>query len=96
MLGETNKSDIDYRYQYYDVNQGVKRMPLTMLPLGKEAVINECKAKETTKKFLEGLGIMPGSVISVISEMSGNLIVSVRGSRLALNKGVAQQLHVQI
>lgn len=71
-------------------------MPLTMLPLGKEAIINVCKAKDATKKFLEGLGIIPGASISVISEMSGNLIVCVKGSRLALNKGVAQQLLVQV
>lgn len=70
-------------------------MPLTMLPIGKEAVVNECRAKEDTKKFLENLGIIPGVTISVVSEMKGNLIVNVRGSRLALNRGVAQQLIVQ-
>ncbi len=70
-------------------------MPLTMLSPGKEAIINVCKTKESTKKFLEGLGIIPGAPISVIAEMDGNLIVSVKGSRLALNKGVAQQLMVQ-
>lgn len=71
-------------------------MPLTMLPIGKEAVVNECRAKEETKKFLAGLGIVPGVSISVVSEMKGNLIVSVKGSRLALNKGVAQQLMVKL
>ncbi len=71
-------------------------MPLTMLMPGVEAVINVCKAKETTKKFLEGLGIIPGAPISVISEMGGDLIVSVKGARLALNKGVAQQLIVRV
>jgi len=67
-----------------------------MLPPGKEAIINACRAKASTKKFLEGLGIIPGVPISVISEMSGNLIVCVKGTRLALNKGVAQQLLVQM
>lgn len=71
-------------------------MPLTMLTPGREAIINVCKAKDSTKKFLEGLGIIPGVSISVISEISGNLIVCVKGSRLALNKGVAQQLLVQM
>lgn len=70
-------------------------MPLTMLPLGKEAIINVCNAKESTKKFLEGLGILPGASISVISEMSGSLIVSIKGARVALNRGVAQQLLVK-
>ncbi len=71
-------------------------MPLTMLTPGKEAIINVCKAKDSTKKFLEGLGIIPGVSISVVSEMSGNLIVSVKGSRLALNKAVAGQLLVKM
>lgn len=71
-------------------------MPLTMLSPGKEAVVGVCRAKDTTKKFLEGLGIIPGVAISVISEFSGYLIVSIKGSRLALNKGVAQQVFVQV
>lgn len=71
-------------------------MPLTMLPLGREAIVNICKTKDETRKFLEGLGIIPGVSISVISEMSGNLIVNVKGSRVAINKGIAQQLFVQI
>ncbi len=70
-------------------------MPLTMLSPGKEAVVEACRAKETTKKFLEGLGIIPGVSKSVISEFRGNLIVAIKGSRLALNRGVAQQVMVQ-
>jgi ferrous iron transport protein A len=76
--------------------KGGKAMPLTMLPIGKSAVINECRAKESTRKFLEGLGIVPGSFITVISENGGNLIVNVKESRLALSKGVAHQVLVQI
>lgn len=71
-------------------------MPLTMLPVGKEAIVNACRAKDATKKFLEGLGIIPGSSISVISQMSGNLIVCIKGARVAINRGVAQQLIVQV
>lgn len=71
-------------------------MPLSNLAIGIEAKINGCKVKDSTKKFLEGLGIVPGASIMVISEMYGNLIVSVKGSRLALNKGVVNQLTVEI
>lgn len=71
-------------------------MPLTMLPPGKEAIIRECRASEATRKFLEGLGIVPGTPISVVTEMDGNLIVNVKGSRLALSKGVAGQLFIRI
>jgi ferrous iron transport protein A len=55
-------------------------MPLTMLSPGKESVIEVCRAKDTTKKFLEGLGIIPGVTISVVSEFSGNLIVTIKGA----------------
>lgn len=71
-------------------------MPLTMLPPGKEAIVNGCRAKDATRKFLEGLGIIPGAHIAVISEMGGNLIVNVKGARVALNKGLAQQLMVEM
>ena len=71
-------------------------MPLTMLQPGIEAIINMCKVKDGTKKFLEGLGIVPGATISVVNEIDGNLIVSVKGSRLALNKGTAQMLLVEV
>ncbi len=71
-------------------------MPLTMLPPGKDAIVNACRAKDATRKFLEGLGIIPGAQIAVISEMSGNLIVNVKGARVALSKGLAQQLLVEV
>lgn len=69
-------------------------MPLTMLPVGQEAVIKVCRAKGKTKKFIEGLGIIPGTSISVISEMGGNLIISIKGTRIAINRSIAQQLIV--
>lgn len=71
-------------------------MPLTMLPVGKIAIVNECRAKDNTKKFLEGLGIVPGASISIVSEMRGNLILSIKGSRVAINRGVAQGLMVEV
>ena len=70
-------------------------MPITMLPVGKQALVKVCRAKDTTKKFLEGLGIIPGASISVVSEMNGNLIVCIKGARIAINRGVAQQLMVE-
>lgn len=71
-------------------------MPLTMLPTGIAAIIHDCRAKESTKKFLEGLGMVPGASVTVVSEHGGNLIVNVKDSRLALSKGIAQQLLVQM
>ena len=71
-------------------------MPLTMLPIGKEATVYVCRAKNATKKFLEGIGVIPGATISVVSEMNGNLIVCIKGARIAINRGIAQQLIVKV
>lgn len=71
-------------------------MPLTMLAPGQEAIIRDCRASEGTRKFLEGLGIVPGASITVVSETGGNLIVNVKGSRLALSKAIAGQLFISL
>ncbi|MCG8501526.1 MAG: ferrous iron transport protein A [Firmicutes bacterium] len=70
-------------------------MPLTMMTRGIEAIVKGCRAKDKTKKFLEGLGLVPGTKIAVVAEMKGDLIISVKGSRLAINKGIAQKLDVE-
>ena len=71
-------------------------MPLTMLPVGKEAIVTSYRSKDATKKFLEGLGVISGAPILVVSEINGSLIVSIKGSRIALSRGIAQQLIVEI
>ncbi len=70
-------------------------MPLTMLNRNVEAVLKMCQVKDATRKFLEGLGVLPGTKITVLSELNGNLIILVKGSRLAISKGVAQRLFVE-
>ncbi len=70
-------------------------MPLTMLNVGKEAVVRNFKVKEETKTFLEGLGIVSGTPILVLSEINGDLIIRVKGSKLAINKGLAQRIFVE-
>jgi len=64
MLGGTNNNDTNYHFQFS--LKGVFCLPLTMLPVGKEALVNACRAKNATKKFLEGLGIISGASISVV------------------------------
>ncbi|MBP1759783.1 MAG: iron transporter FeoA [Firmicutes bacterium] len=71
-------------------------MPLTMLDKGIEASIRRYELKDNTRKFLEGLGILPGTTVSVLSELSGNLILCVKGTRIAISKGIAQKLQVDI
>ena len=59
-------------------------MPLSMAPEGKENVICKIGGKEETRLFLERLGFVVGAIVTVISEIQGNLIVNVRIQELRL------------
>ena len=56
-------------------------MPLTMVNPGEENVIKKVGGKEETRRFLENLGFVTGGVVTVISEIGGNMIVNVKDSR---------------
>jgi len=69
-------------------------MPLSMATAGEENTIKKIGGKEETRKFLENLGFVTGSVITVISEIGGNVIVNVKNSRVAINKDMANKIMV--
>ncbi len=61
-------------------------MPLTMAKVGEPNTIKRIGGREETKKFLENLGFVTGGVVTVVSEISGNMILNVKDSRVALGK----------
>lgn len=63
-----------------------------MAKVGEPATIRRVGGKEETRKFLENLGFIAGSVVTVISEISGNLILNVKDSRVALGKDMAKKI----
>jgi Fe2+ transport system protein A len=69
-------------------------MPLTMVNTGEPSVIRKVGGKEETKKFLENLGFVTGGVVTVITEMNGNMIVNVKDSRVAIGKDMANKIMV--
>mgnify|MGYP000162725417 FL=1 len=44
--------------------------------------------------FLERLGFVVGAIVTVISEIQGNLIVNVKDSRVAIGKDMAAKILV--
>ena len=69
-------------------------MPLSMVKAGEENTIKKIGGKEETRIFLENLGFVSGSVITVISEIGGNVIVNIKDSRVAINKDMANKIMV--
>lgn len=69
-------------------------MPLTMAKKGEENIIKRVGGKEETRKFLEQLGFVVGSAVTVVSDVGGNVIVNIKDSRIALGKDMANKILV--
>ncbi len=69
-------------------------MPLTMVKEGETNIIKKVGGKEATRKFLEELGFVTGGMVTVISEIGGNLIVNVKDARVAIGKDMANKIMV--
>lgn len=69
-------------------------MPLTMVPTGEPNIIKKIGGKEETRRFLENLGFVTGGMVTVVSEIGGNMIVNVKDSRVAIGKDMANKILV--
>lgn len=69
-------------------------MPLTMMDSGVEATIKTIRGKDQTRRFLQNLGFVEGAKVSVISSLAGNLIVSVKDTRVAISQTMASRIMV--
>lgn len=69
-------------------------MPLIFANTGEENTIKKVGGSPDTRKFLENLGFVAGGSVTVISEISGNVIVNVKDSRVAVSKEMAQKIMV--
>ena len=69
-------------------------MPLSMSPIGEMKTIKKIGGKDEVKLFLEKLGFVVGGEVSVVSEVSGNMIVNVKGSRVAIGKDMANKIMI--
>lgn len=69
-------------------------MPITLANTGEENIIKKVGGNPDTRKFLENLGFVAGGTVTVISEISGSVIVNVKDSRVAVSKEMAQKIMI--
>ncbi len=69
-------------------------MPLTLAAVGEENMIKKVGGNPETRKFLENLGFVAGGSVTIINEISGNVIVSVKEARVAVSKEMAMKIMV--
>ena len=71
-------------------------MNLLMAPLEEEFEIIKVREKKTERegedRHLSNLGFVEGAKLMVVSEHGGNLIVKVKGSRVAIGRDIAKKI----
>lgn len=69
-------------------------MPLTLTNSGEIQRIKRIGGSNEIKKHLGALGFTVGEEISIISQNTGNVIVSVKDTRIAISKEMANRIMV--
>lgn len=69
-------------------------MPISLLKSGESSLITRIGGKPETRQFLEGLGFVVGTPVSVITEIDGNIICTVKDARVAVSKEMASKIYV--
>ncbi len=67
-------------------------MPLSMASMGEQFLIKKINGKEDVRRFLANLGFIAGAEVSLVSEISGNVIVQIKDCRVAISKEMAQKI----
>lgn len=70
-------------------------MPLTMAGQGETRTICCIRGKDDTRRFLANMGFVEQESVQIISEFGGNLIVAVKGARVAVSRAMASWILVR-
>ena len=60
--------------------------------VGDKGTVVSISGREETKRFLAGLGFTPGTEVKAVSEASGNVILDVKGSKIAIDRKMASKI----
>jgi len=65
-----------------------------MARTGETVTIRRISGKDEVRQHLAELGFVVDSDVTVVSEIAGNLILQVKGSRIALDKSMANRMMI--
>ncbi len=69
-------------------------IPLTLADLNEVNIIKGVAGKPEVKKHLEDLGFVAGGDVTLITKIGDNVIVNVKGTRIAISSEMAQKIYV--
>lgn len=69
-------------------------MPLSMAKSGETFTILKVSGKDEIRQHLAELGFVVDGKVTVVSELGGSLILQVKNSRIALDRGMANRIMI--
>lgn len=72
------------------------QLPLAMVGPDEVARVVKVRGDADLRQHLAELGFVEGAEVKVISRAAGDVIVSVKGARLALNRSMANRVTVTL
>ena len=71
-------------------------LPLSLINQGENVIIVKVHSKDAEKKHLEDMGFVASERMHVISNHNGDVIVELKGTKLAITKEIAAKIFVNI
>ncbi|OUO60278.1 FeoA family protein [Olsenella sp. An270] len=72
------------------------QLPLAMAGTDEVVRVERVRGDANLRQHLAELGFVEGSEVKVVSRAAGDVIVTVKGARLALNRSMASRITVSI
>ena len=69
-------------------------MPLALADVGEEYVIQRIGGSPEVKQHLENLGFVVGGGVKVLTYLAGNVIVTVKETRVAISEEMARRIFI--
>lgn len=69
-------------------------MALYELSVGQKMIVDKISSDAKTQRFLQNIGLMPGVSVRVVAKIGKNIIISVKNTRLAMDKTLAGAITV--
>lgn len=80
--------------QMANANGAASLTPLTFAGQGQTVSIGKIRGNDELLRHLTELGFVVGADVRVVADQNGNLIVEVKGTRVAINRATAGRILV--
>ena len=70
----------------------VPGVPVSMAKVGESGRIVNISGREDVRRYLSELGFTPGTEVKAVCQAGGNIILDVKGSKIAIDRHMANKI----